>query len=439
MSIKRLMAAMALSAVLTGVMAGSAMASSEAGGTWHVNGEQLTGTEAMECERGSGGFVLTGSVSGGVPVILSATGVECVNASIANEAGGAGTATGELVFTGVTVAEPSNCIVEEEKIETNPFQAQLYMDSEEPAITFDKFEPAGEKINLAVVHITGESCLIAGNRPIRGYVLGQAERPTEEEATTQALEFSSPVDETAGSALVFAGNSAHLSGQGVFNLTSGQKFGVGANTEPEPEPEPEPGAELGGAWYVGGSYLSGSEAFECATEENLTLTFSISEFPLTLEATGIECVEGSIFNGEGGLGAGEEQIVLTGVTVTGVPNCSVREEKFQTNSVELQLFMDSAEPTIAFEKFAPGEGLSNFGVLHIEGASCPIAGNRPLSGYFFGEMANQTGVSAVVQPLEFSSAVDETAESALVLAGNPAHLSGRVLTALNSFEEFGVE
>jgi len=47
-----------------------------------------------------------------------------------------------------------------------------------------------------------------------------------------------------------------------------------------------------------------------------------------------------------------------------------------------------------------------------------------------------TGISSAFQPLDFSTAIDTTAGSALKFAGNAAHLSGTVTTVLTSAEEF---
>ncbi len=428
MRLKRLLGALALSAILAAVMAGSAMANVEHSGEWHVSGSKLTGSEAMECERGSGGFVLTGAVgTTEIPVILSATGVECVNASISNDASGAGTGNAELVFTGVTVAEPSNCEVEGGKIESKPVHSELYMDSSDTGITFDKFEPAEGYVNLAVVHLRGGSCPVTGNKPIKGYLFGQAEKRTNEEGSTQALEFSTPVDETAGSALEFAGHSAHLSGQSLLRLASRRNFGAGTSMDP------------GGQWFVNGERLTGSEAANCAAAENLTLSWFIggTEVPVVYEATGIECVEGSIFNDESGAATGDGSLVFTGVTLAGALGevCSVRNESITTVDLRSELYMDSGAPEAAFEKLEPAPGRENIAVVHTEGASCPLAGNRPLKGYVFGELVNGTGVSSQTLPLRFSTEVDRTAGSALAMAGEPAYLAGEVVGYLSSLGE----
>ncbi len=224
MNLKRFMLAMAGVAMLAAVMASSAMAAAEPGGVWYVNGKQLSGSETVNCSA-AGTLKLEGSVGseGEVPVTLTATGIECVEATVFNnEAGTLGEDAGRLRFTGVTVDSPPNCSVSGGTVTTQNLKSSLAMDSSNPAITFDKFEPAAT--NFAVVKITGATCAVSGNRYVRGYVYGQASNLTEEPAATQPLNFSSSIDATAGSALEFAANPAHLTGTVNNTLASGAEF-----------------------------------------------------------------------------------------------------------------------------------------------------------------------------------------------------------------------
>lgn len=227
MNLKRFMLVLMSIAMLTAVMASSASAAVETGGTWHVEGiPNFVGPESVACSIGKHAgeekIALEGEITGLGPVVLTATGIECINAKIFNNAGGHAFDEGELKFTGVTIdgALGTVCSVQNNAVTTNNLETELFMDSEEPEIAFDKFEPAGGGANIAVVQIVGGSCPVAGKKPVRGYVYGEAVNRTGVHSETQPLTFSEAVDTTAGSELKFAGNEAHLTGN-VVNFLSG--------------------------------------------------------------------------------------------------------------------------------------------------------------------------------------------------------------------------
>ncbi len=226
MNLKRFMLAIASVAMLAAVMASSASAASWQVGTEEAH-EALSKAETVSCTN-EGKLTLEGELTGFGPIVLTATGINCVEASIFNESGAAKDA-GKLEFTGVTIDGELGtvCSVEENEkhtVTTNPLESELVMHAEDPEVVFDSFVPAEERVNFAVVHIVGASCPIAGNRAVRGNVSGQAAYPTGTPALTQSLTFSATVDATAGSNLKFAGNPAHLVGT-VDNFLSGAHAG----------------------------------------------------------------------------------------------------------------------------------------------------------------------------------------------------------------------
>jgi hypothetical protein len=224
MSLKRFILTMASVALLGAIVASSASAAAVTkASSWHSTGTTISGHVAAGCEA-PGGLTLTGNVSG-LETNLKATGVECIEASIYNE-GGAALDEGKLRFTGVTVENIPTCSVEGGVIETNPLQTELYMDSVNTSVVYDKFEPKPGFTNFATVHLTGASCPVAGNRPVKGYVYGQSAYKTGEEHAEQPLEFSNAVDAAAGSALKFAGNEAHMMGTAFNYLLSEEPFGA---------------------------------------------------------------------------------------------------------------------------------------------------------------------------------------------------------------------
>lgn len=232
MHLKRLMLVLGALAIVAAFTASSAMAGATTGGEWFVEGTgTLNAAESVSCEIGEHNeekkFVLTGSVGENkIPTKLTATGVKCLNSTIFNMKSpetAVGTDTGELEFTGVTVSEPPNCSVEGGVVKTNKLHTELYMDSEHPEVALDKFQPdpftEPPTTNFAVVHITGATCSVEGNRPVKGFVFGEAVNHTGVKAVTQPLTFSPAIDETAGSALTFASNPAHLTGRAINKLS----------------------------------------------------------------------------------------------------------------------------------------------------------------------------------------------------------------------------
>ncbi len=237
MNLKRFMLALASVAMLAAVMASSASAAVEPGGTWHIEVEEGKNVTEFEPESvacrigkhaGEEKFTLEGALTGFGPIVLTATGIECINATISNNGEGQAVDEGKLKFTGVTIDGEIGtvCSVKEETVTTNNLETELYMHSEKPEIAFDKFAPEEGLANFAVVHIVGPSCAAAGNYAVRGYVYGEASNPTETPSLTQPLIFSEAVDNTAeaNGKLRFAGNAAHLTGN-VINSLSGANAG----------------------------------------------------------------------------------------------------------------------------------------------------------------------------------------------------------------------
>ncbi len=238
MNLKRFMLALASVAMLAAILASSASAAVETGGTWHVEGvPNFVGPESVACSLGEHEpetpgekrFTLKGELTGFGPIVLTATGIECINATIFNDGvGGQATDEGKLKFTGVTIDGEIGtvCSVKEETVTTNNLETELYMDSENSEIAFDKFAPEAGLANFAVVHIVGPSCAAAGNYAVRGYVYGEAVNHTGVHSVSQALTFSEAVENTteANGKLRFAGNAAHLTGN-VINALSGANAG----------------------------------------------------------------------------------------------------------------------------------------------------------------------------------------------------------------------
>ncbi len=234
MNLKRFLLALIAVALFAIVVTDSASATMTAQGEWYI-GATAPGTTLAEgtsksvscsigAHNGESKIVLAGSIgeSPGTPVKLTATGVECIEATIFNQ-GGHGKDSGRLKFTGVTVSEPTGCDVLNDTITTEPLKTELYMDSASTTAAFDKFEAATAGGNFAIVHITG-TCAAAGTKTIKGFIFGEAVNPTSTPAVTQPLTFSPAIDSTTGGGLTLAGNAASLTGRINTVLLTGESF-----------------------------------------------------------------------------------------------------------------------------------------------------------------------------------------------------------------------
>jgi hypothetical protein len=257
MNLKKLLLALTAVAMLAAAFASSASAAAVTKpSTWTVNGVNLAAgaSKNVKCSvgshNGSSTLALTGTIGegAGVATELKATGIECINhegtegangtakiEQVGTGATGSAMALGRLKFTGVTVVKPEHCTVAT-TITTNPLKSEVYMHESGINKVFDRFEPTGANFATVVVGSqSGFTCAIAGNRIVKGFVYGQSvegettEKPTTTPATetaVQSLTFSSAIDTTAGSALTFAGNPAHLTGRVNNELTTGEKWGA---------------------------------------------------------------------------------------------------------------------------------------------------------------------------------------------------------------------
>jgi hypothetical protein len=194
----------------------------------------------MKCHKGTASVANTSGVSSanlqltttifGGPVWLTATGIECVGATITNTTvGGVHMAVdaGRLRFTGVTVMEPENCVVDEGAnlgtVTTEPLTTTLEMDAAEHTVAIDRFTPTtGTK--FATVKLRGASCAAEGNYPAEGFFVGRATKATGVRSAEQPLIFDKVMAES--SSLTFAGKPADIFGEVVYERANGEAFGA---------------------------------------------------------------------------------------------------------------------------------------------------------------------------------------------------------------------
>jgi hypothetical protein len=145
---------------------------------------------------------------------------------------------------------------------------------------------------------------------------------------------------------------------------------------------------------------------------------------IKITASGIECVESTIFN-EGGFARDAGKIKFTGVTVVEPAGCKTTSS-LTTKALKSQLFM---EGTTVYDKFAPSSGET---FISIPITECGFEGSYPFTGFVYGKSSNGTGVASATQTLTFGSAVNASAGDGLKAGGNQATLTAEVENSLTS-------
>jgi hypothetical protein len=209
-------------AVVAVLALSAVMASAASAKQWYVNGSAtpLAGSETVSCKTATG-FTLTSKV-GEITLVLKATGVECLAGSKIENSGGLGIDSGTLKFTGVTVEKPKNCSVSGGSITTNALNTELIVPAGDTTNGYDLFKPATGS-EFVTVSITGGTCAVAGNYPVKGEIAGKG-NTWGTELVEQPLAFSPTIDGVTGKKLTFGGEPATMEGT-ALNLLSGANVG----------------------------------------------------------------------------------------------------------------------------------------------------------------------------------------------------------------------
>lgn len=191
----------------------------------NVDAEIVPHTETTLGER----FTLR-TVIGGIPVHLTATGLECIGCVAENkgvtEKLGAPIAvmTGRLKFTGVTADEPNKCVVSSETGQPEVILTKTltmhadFMHNGEAYVEI--FPSAGVATPYARVELSGGGCVpIAGFRNITGTLYARLQQGTQNFDERLELEFSPAIQTTTGAVLRFGPGVAELTGTAGLKLT----------------------------------------------------------------------------------------------------------------------------------------------------------------------------------------------------------------------------
>jgi hypothetical protein len=184
--------------------------------------------------------------------------------------------------------------------------------------------------------------------------------------------------------------------------------------------------ETTGKWNVAGTTLSGSETVNCHVKSgtSIILGATIGGASLKLNATGVECVESTIFH-DSGFARDAGKLKFTGVTVVAPTGCQTTSS-LTTKALKTQLFM---EGTTVYDKFTPASGETFFSLAITE---CGAEGSYPWTGFFYGKSSNATAIASATQTLTFGSAVNAAAGNGLRLGGNTGTITAEVENTLAS-------
>jgi hypothetical protein len=220
-----MVAALALS-----VFASSALASqATAEANWTIEGATFANGQTVGCE--AEGTLKLESTIGTTPVTITATKVECVEATLSNS-GTTALDGGKLKFSGLTVDGLAAGCTAVEPISTNLLSTKLVTTTDTtdvPSGLGDTFAPAETGGAFATVKLNTNCGASAGSYPVKGSVVGESNK-LGLLAVKQPLKFSSTINKGyTEDALTFGGKPATLTGTALNFLTgtnSGKKFGA---------------------------------------------------------------------------------------------------------------------------------------------------------------------------------------------------------------------
>jgi hypothetical protein len=203
--------------VITAVLAFSAVTASAASArTWTIAGSNLFANAPIQCENSFPTWVKLTSKVGEIAVVLEFPTLTCSGVLIENW-GGFALGSGKLQFGLGIVSKPKNCSVLANT--TNALKIELIEPAGDGANRYQWFRPAsGEEITT--VGISGGSCAVAGNYPLKGSIAGKG-LAWGTEVVEQPLTFSAAIDAVTGKKLTFGGEPATLEGDLISKLSAG--------------------------------------------------------------------------------------------------------------------------------------------------------------------------------------------------------------------------
>jgi hypothetical protein len=217
-------------ALAFGVFASSALASqATAEANWTIEGPTFANGQTVGCET-EGSFRFETTV-GTTPIAITATKVECVEATLSNS-GTTALDGGKLKFSGLTVDGLAAGCTAVEPISTNLLSTKLVTTTDTadvPSGLGDTFAPAETGGAWFTLKLNSNCAGAAGSYPLKGSVVGESNK-LGTLAVKQPLKFSSTINKGfTEDALTFGGKLANFTGTMLNSLTgtnAGKKFGA---------------------------------------------------------------------------------------------------------------------------------------------------------------------------------------------------------------------
>jgi hypothetical protein len=218
-AIRILGVALVASLALAAVAVASASATTwKAGGSLFTNGQSATVTVSNKAALGGTGFTFAFKVLGKTVKFTAATlSGEGVKIS---QSGSEALGSGKLIFSGITVVDPSGCGVE--AITTEPLSSRLESNTGLTSKVADHLFPTSGE-SFAKIKVT--ACAIAGTYPLKGTLYAET-NALGVIAVNQPLKFSPAINTAAGGKLLLGTEEMTLTGVGINTLTSGLSWGA---------------------------------------------------------------------------------------------------------------------------------------------------------------------------------------------------------------------
>lgn len=175
-------------------------------------------------------------------------------------------------------------------------------------------------------------------------------------------------------------------------------------------------------WRVSGTPLSGSASFATNAPKGIKMVWESGSTRFSLEASGVESVNSSIYN-SGGSASGLETLRFTGVKFS-VATCAVQGSSkgvIQTLPLRTKLVSKNGK---TYEQIEPNEGTTWFTFQLTKGTgSCPIAQTDTVGGMLDVE-APSIGTEQTTHEFVSSGVIASETGTGLRIGSNPLDVDG---------------
>ena len=186
-------------------------------------------------------------------------------------------------------------------------------------------------------------------------------------------------------------------------------------------------------WYLNGSEtpLAGSQAVTAGLAEGtkMVLETEVGETPLTIESTGLECQECTIFN-EGGNALGKGKLKFTGVTVATPSGCEVSGGSVLTNQLAVKATYMGTVGGVVWNTITitpPAGATATIVIITLKaktGKTCAISGPYVVKGSVLIKTVSATHVRRKRHFVQSSGTINKEGGGSLSFGSKTATLTG---------------